>query len=164
MSKRWMTVPTDWLSDRPGFDLVLASSILGIHLVIIKCLGAGDFLTWLASDRRADLYGQAASTVATLGGLAAIGLAIYQSAAGDRSRAIRVLYGRELRKTGGDFWSWPASRQDWPSWRWRLTTIKIPSWRDSSSSTGWRWLWYVSLGSYGSSTGFSTSPIETLRT
>ncbi|WP_432049455.1 hypothetical protein [Verrucosispora sp. NA02020] len=88
----------DWFSDHPGFDFVAATLIVGAHAAVVTWGKLGDFLIWLDSDRRADLYAQSAAVVATLGGLAAIGLAIYQSASGDRTRAIRVLYGRELRK------------------------------------------------------------------
>lgn len=88
----------DWFADRPGLDYVVTLMIVGAHWAFIKWGKAGDVLIWLDSDRRADLYAQSAAVVATLGGLASIGLAIYQSASGDRTRAIRVLYGQELRR------------------------------------------------------------------
>lgn len=87
-----------WLSEHPSLDFLAAGAAVGLHLLIINRFAAGDFLAWLESDRRADLYSGSAAVVATLGGLSAIGLAIYQSASGDRTRAIRVLYGNELRK------------------------------------------------------------------
>ena len=88
----------DWFSEHPAIDFVGAVVIVGAHLAIVMWGQVGDFLIWLESDRRADLYSGSAAVVATLGGLAAIGLAIYQSGNGDRTKAIRILYGRELRK------------------------------------------------------------------
>jgi hypothetical protein len=98
MSRRSMNAAAEWLSIRTGFDFVWAGIILAIHMVIIKRFQIGDVFTWVRLDRRTDLYALAAVTVITLSGLAAISLAVYQSAAGHRSRAILILHGRELRR------------------------------------------------------------------
>ncbi|MEV0714044.1 hypothetical protein [Asanoa sp. NPDC050611] len=87
-----------WFSDHPSIDFVVAAVVVGAHALTIQIIHAGDFLLWLGPERRADLYSQTAAVVASLGGLSAIGLAIYQSASGDRSKAVRVLYGSELRR------------------------------------------------------------------
>ncbi|GAA1031464.1 hypothetical protein GCM10009557_26920 [Virgisporangium ochraceum] len=86
------------LSDRPSLDYLLAGVVVAGHVLIIRQSGSGDFLSWIESDRRSDVYSGSGAVIATLGGLSAIGLAIYQSASGDRSKAIRVLYGNELRR------------------------------------------------------------------
>lgn len=86
-----------WISEHPSIDLAVAAAILTAHVTVTR-RGHGDLLAWLDSAQRQAVYGAGAGVVAVLGGLTAIALAQYRAATGDRSTAIRRLYGPAVRK------------------------------------------------------------------
>ncbi len=90
--------PFGWLSERTVGDLVIAAIAVGGHVLFVRKTGNGDWLTWISHDDRLTVYGTSAGIIAGLGGLASIGIALYQAAGGDRAAAMRRLYGSELRR------------------------------------------------------------------
>lgn len=86
-----------WVSEHPSLDFALAAVLLADHVLVVRA-GHGDVLAWLTSSQRQAVYGAGATIVSILGGLAAIGLAQYNSATGERSAAVRRLYGQALRR------------------------------------------------------------------
>lgn len=89
--------PIGWWSDHPSVDFVAAGVVVALHAAVTK-RGHGDLLAWIESPQRQTLYAAGAGVVAVIGGLAAISLALYQSAEGDRSRALRAQYGDVMRR------------------------------------------------------------------
>jgi hypothetical protein len=86
-----------WISEHPAIDLAAAAVLLAAHVLLTR-RGHGDFLAWLDTAQRQAVYGAGAGVVAVLGGLTAIALAQYRAATGDRSTALRRLYGPAVRK------------------------------------------------------------------
>lgn len=86
-----------WISEHPAIDLAVAAVLLAAHVIVTR-RGHGDFLAWLDTAQRQAVYGAGAGVVAVLGGLTAIALAQYRAATGDRSTALRRLYGPAVRK------------------------------------------------------------------
>jgi len=87
-----------WLSEHPSVDVALALLVVAVHLAVTHIWGRGDVLAWIEPQQRQTLYAAGAGVVSVLGGLAAIGLALYQTAGGARARAVRRHYGLALRK------------------------------------------------------------------
>jgi hypothetical protein len=88
---------TGWISERPSADLVVAAVLVLAHILVTRRDHA-DVLRWIDSDQRQALYSAGTGVVAILGGLAAIALAQYQTASGERSTLLRRRYGAEVRR------------------------------------------------------------------
>ncbi|MFJ3586804.1 hypothetical protein ACIPPS_31880 [Streptomyces sp. NPDC090127] len=80
-------------------DYLVAGAALGSHILIVRSLGSGDWLSWIESSQRTDLYAAAAGTVSAIGGLSAIAISLYTAANGERLRAVRLQHHAELRRS-----------------------------------------------------------------
>ncbi|MEV7414871.1 hypothetical protein [Streptomyces sp. NPDC089919] len=81
-------------------DHPVAIAALGAHLLVLRTSGSGDWLAWIGSAQRTDLYAAATGAVSAIGGLSAIAIAIYTTANGERLRAVRQRQRPgELRRT-----------------------------------------------------------------
>ncbi|MFD9486740.1 hypothetical protein ACFWBX_22735 [Streptomyces sp. NPDC059991] len=59
----------------------------------------GDFLAWIDSSQRTDLYAAAAGVTSAIGGLSAIAISLYSAANGERLRAVRRQQQHSLRRS-----------------------------------------------------------------
>lgn len=89
----------DKWAERAWADYLVAVTVIGAHLLIIRVSGAGDWLTWIGATQRTDMYAAATGAVSAIGGLSAIAIAIYTTANGERLRAVRQQRHGELRRT-----------------------------------------------------------------
>ncbi|MFK0222973.1 hypothetical protein ACIQWN_32900 [Streptomyces vinaceus] len=89
----------DWWADRAWADYLVAVTVLGAHLAIVRVSGSGDWLAWIGTTQRTDMYAAATGAVSAIGGLSAIAIAIYTTANGERLRAVRQQRHGELRRT-----------------------------------------------------------------
>lgn len=80
-------------------DYLVAATGVGVHILIIRLTGHGDWLAWIDSSQRTDLYAAAAGVVSAIGGLSAIAISVYTAANGERLRAIRRQYQGQLRRS-----------------------------------------------------------------
>ena len=85
-------------SEHPAVDVLLAAAVTAMHILVVARTGRADVLSWVESPQRQTLYGAAAGVIAIIGSLGAIALAQYHPGDGDRSKAVRRLYGRALRR------------------------------------------------------------------
>lgn len=90
--------PVGFWSEHPGIDYFLAALPVCAHLYLVLVQNKGDVLLWVESTQRLALYAAGAGVVATIGGLAAIAVALYQSLNDPRSNALQALYGDVLRR------------------------------------------------------------------
>ncbi len=146
-------------SEHPAVDVLLAAAVTAMHILVVARTGRADVLSWVESPQRQTLYGAAAGVIAIIGSLGAIALAQYHPGDGDRSKAVRRLYGRALRR----------------NWRAILTITGLssglclvalaidresdPFLAASSSSSHWRSGLFASVDSSGCST--RSSPCRT---
>jgi hypothetical protein len=86
------------VSERPFFDVILAAVLTAAHILAVVATGHGDWLMWIESTQRTAVYTTGAQVISVLGGLAAIGVALYQTASGRRALALRQGYGKEVRR------------------------------------------------------------------
>ncbi|MFF4323715.1 hypothetical protein [Streptomyces sp. NPDC001568] len=89
----------DKWAERVWADYLVAVTVLGAHLLIVRASGSGDWLTWIGATQRTDMYAAATGAVSAIGGLSAIAIAIYTTANGARLRAVRRQRHGELRRT-----------------------------------------------------------------
>lgn len=89
----------DKWAERAWIDYLVAMTVLGIHLLVIRASGSGDWLTWIGTTQRTDMYAAATGAVSAIGGLSAIAIAIYTTANGERLRTVRQQRHGELRRT-----------------------------------------------------------------
>ncbi|MFG2880655.1 hypothetical protein ACGFYU_37545 [Streptomyces sp. NPDC048337] len=89
----------DKWAERTWADYLVAVTVIGVHLLIIRESGSGDWLTWIGATQRTDMYAAATGAVSAIGGLSAIAIAIYTTANGERLRAVRQHRRGELRRT-----------------------------------------------------------------
>ena len=80
-------------------DYLIAGAALGSHILVIRSMDAGDWLSWIDSSQRTDLYAAAAGSVSAIGGLSAIAISLYTAANGERLRAVRLHHHVELRRS-----------------------------------------------------------------
>lgn len=93
-----MSIIDKW-ADRTWVDYLIAVAVIGAHLAVIRATKSGDWLTWIESGQRTDMYSAAIGAVSAIGGLSAIAIAIYTSANGERLQAVRRRRRGELRRT-----------------------------------------------------------------
>lgn len=89
----------DHWAENLWIDYVVAGLGVGAHVLTVRATGSGDWLSWIGSSQRTDLYGAAAGVVSAIGGLSAIAISIYTASNGDRLRAVRLHHRNELRKS-----------------------------------------------------------------
>ncbi|MGW3212803.1 hypothetical protein ACWDBC_11170 [Streptomyces parvus] len=89
----------DKWADRTWVDYLIAVAVIGAHLATVRATRSGDWLAWIDSSQRTDMYGAAIGAVSAIGGLSAIAIAIYTSANGGRLQAVRQQRRGELRRT-----------------------------------------------------------------
>ncbi|MFB8077464.1 hypothetical protein [Streptomyces sp. NPDC056013] len=89
----------DSWAERPWVDYVVTATVIGAHILAVRGTGSGDWLTWIGSSQRTDMYGAATGAVSAIGGLSAIAIAIYTSANGQRLRTVREQRPDELRRS-----------------------------------------------------------------
>ncbi|MER5360066.1 hypothetical protein [Streptomyces sp. NPDC002785] len=80
-------------------DYLLAALAVGIHVLVIRSTGSSDWLSWIDSSQRTDLYAAAAGVVSAIGGLSTIAVSLYTAANGERLRAVRAQHHEELRRS-----------------------------------------------------------------
>jgi hypothetical protein len=80
-------------------DTALASVAVGVHVLVIRLTRSGDWLTWIGSSQRTDLYAAAAGVVSAIGGLSAIAISVYTAANGERLREVRRAHQLQLRRS-----------------------------------------------------------------
>ncbi|MGY3681569.1 hypothetical protein ACVWXU_005192 [Streptomyces sp. TE33382] len=80
-------------------DYLLAALAVGVHIFVIWSTGSSDWLSWIDSGQRTDLYATAAGVVSAIGGLSAIAVSLYTAANGERLRAVRAQHHEELRRS-----------------------------------------------------------------
>lgn len=84
---------------RVWLDHILSTLAVTAHVLVIRYTGSADWLSWIDSSQRTDLYAAAAGVVSAIGGLSAIAISIYTAANGERLRAVRARHHRELRRS-----------------------------------------------------------------
>jgi hypothetical protein len=89
---------TGWWSEHPSADIAVAGAAIAAHVCMVQFAHHGDWLGWVEASQRQAMYAGAVGMIAILGGLSSIGLAIYQGSDGERVRALRSLYGAEMRR------------------------------------------------------------------
>ncbi|MFF2385711.1 hypothetical protein [Streptomyces sp. NPDC058108] len=89
----------DWWAENLWIDYLVAASVVGTHVLVIRKTGSGDWLSWVDSSQRTDLYAAAAGVVSAIGGLSAIAISIYTAANGERLRAVRRHHQIGLRRS-----------------------------------------------------------------
>ncbi|MFI5705518.1 hypothetical protein ACIA78_36455 [Streptomyces xanthochromogenes] len=89
----------DAWAERLWIDHLVAATAVGIHVLVIRLTGSGDWLQWIDSSQRTDLYAAAAGVVSAIGGLSAIAISIYTAANGERLRAVRRQHQGQLRRS-----------------------------------------------------------------
>ncbi|WP_175408581.1 hypothetical protein [Streptomyces sp. TRM64462] len=89
----------DFWAGHLRLDYLIAGVALGSHILVIRSTGSGDWLSWIDSSQRTDLYAAAAGSVSAIGGLSAIAISLYTAANGDRLRAVRLRHHAELRRS-----------------------------------------------------------------
>lgn len=87
----------DKWAEHAWVDYLVAITVIGVHLLVIRGSGSGDWLTWIGTTQRTDMYAAATGAVSAIGGLSAI--AIYTTANGERLRTVRQQRHGELRRT-----------------------------------------------------------------
>lgn len=80
-------------------DYLLAALAISAHILTVRSTRSGDWLSWIDSSQRTDLYAAAAGVVSAIGGLSAIAISIYTAANGERLRAVRAQHHQELRRS-----------------------------------------------------------------
>ncbi|MFJ4755003.1 hypothetical protein [Streptomyces sp. NPDC088763] len=80
-------------------DYLLAAVTLGAHIMTIRVTRSSDWLSWIESSQRTDLYATAAGVVSAIGGLSAVAISLYTAANGERLRAVRAQQHKELRRS-----------------------------------------------------------------
>ncbi|MFI8076260.1 hypothetical protein ACIF85_47315 [Streptomyces sp. NPDC086033] len=80
-------------------DHLGAGAAVGVHVLVVRFTGAGDWLQWIGSSQRTNLYGATAGVVSAIGGLSAIAISIYTAANGERLRAVRRHHQGQLRRS-----------------------------------------------------------------
>ncbi|MFF0837651.1 MULTISPECIES: hypothetical protein [unclassified Streptomyces] len=92
------TIADRW-AENLWIDYLVAASVVCVHVLVIRSSGSGDWLSWIDSSQRTDLYAAAAGTVSAIGGLSAIAISIYTAANGERLRAVRQHHQIGLRRS-----------------------------------------------------------------
>lgn len=86
-----------WWAEHPFIDPAAVAVLVGAHVIVVVFGKLGDWLLWIPATQRQTAYTTGASVIAILGSVSAIGIAIYQSVDGDRSRKLRARFGDEIR-------------------------------------------------------------------
>ncbi|KIF67170.1 hypothetical protein HY68_36395 [Streptomyces sp. AcH 505] len=89
----------DFWADHLRIDYLIAGTAVCAHVLAVRSTGSGDWLSWIDSSQRTDLYAATAGVVSAIGGLSAIAISIYTAANGERLRAVRLHHQRELRRS-----------------------------------------------------------------
>ncbi|MFK0115141.1 hypothetical protein [Streptomyces sp. NPDC090994] len=92
------TIADRW-AEHLWIDYLAAALVLCAHILTIRTTGSGDWLSWIDSSQRTDLYAAAAGVVSAIGGLSAIAISIYTAANGERLRAVRRHHQVGLRRS-----------------------------------------------------------------
>ncbi|MGW0602365.1 hypothetical protein [Streptomyces sp. NPDC002640] len=92
------TIEDVWASHL-WLDYLVAGAALGAHLLVVRSTDSGDWLSWIDSSQRTDLYAAAAGVMSAIGGLSAIAISLYTAANGERLRAVRIQHHAELRRS-----------------------------------------------------------------
>ncbi|MFC7018067.1 hypothetical protein ACFQMH_41595 [Streptomyces viridiviolaceus] len=92
------TIADRW-AEHLWIDYLVAALIVGSHVLVIRTTGSADWLSWIDSSQRTDLYAAAAGVVSAIGGLSAIAISIYTAANGERLRAVRRNHQIGLRRS-----------------------------------------------------------------
>lgn len=87
-----------WWSEAVWIDYILAVAVVGVHILIVKETGHGDWLRWSSSSQRLSVYGTGATVIAIIGGLSAIAVSVYLAAFGERARTVRRYFSHDLRR------------------------------------------------------------------
>ncbi|MFD8566636.1 hypothetical protein [Streptomyces sp. NPDC059639] len=80
-------------------DYAVAACVVGAHVAVVRMGSRGDFLAWIDSSQRTDLYAAAAGVTSAIGGLSAIAISLYSAANGQRLRAVRAQHQHSLRRS-----------------------------------------------------------------
>ncbi|MEH0532773.1 hypothetical protein SAMN06272781_0009 [Streptomyces sp. 1222.2] len=80
-------------------DHVAAVAVVATHILVIRLTGSGDWLQWIDSSQRTDLYAAAAGVMSAIGGLSAIAISIYTAANAERLRTVRRQHQGQLRRS-----------------------------------------------------------------
>ncbi|MET7780068.1 hypothetical protein ABZT28_30660 [Streptomyces sp. NPDC005388] len=80
-------------------DYLVTAIVVCAHVLVVRKTGSGDWLSWIDSSQRTDLYAAAAGVVSAIGGLSAIAISIYTAANGERLRAVRRHHQTGLRRS-----------------------------------------------------------------
>ncbi|MEU9255478.1 hypothetical protein AB0D66_26985 [Streptomyces sp. NPDC048270] len=83
---------------RAWVDHLAAVAAVGLHILLIRATGSGDWLTWIGATQRTDMYAAATGAVSALGGLSTIAIAIYTAGTGRRLRTVRRQHPGDLRR------------------------------------------------------------------
>jgi hypothetical protein len=89
----------DFWADHLRIDYLVAGAAVCTHVFTVRGTGSGDWLSWIDSSQRTDLYAATAGVVSAIGGLSAIAISIYTAANGERLRAVRLHHQGELRRS-----------------------------------------------------------------
>ncbi|WP_328936265.1 hypothetical protein OG288_44175 [Streptomyces tauricus] len=89
----------DAWAERLWIDHFLAGAGIAAHVLVIRLTRSGDWLQWIDSSQRTDLYAATAGVVSAIGGLSAIAISIYTAANGERLRAVRRQHQGQLRRS-----------------------------------------------------------------
>ncbi|MFF2536108.1 hypothetical protein [Streptomyces cyaneofuscatus] len=92
------TIADRW-AEHLWIDYLVAALVLCAHILAIRTIESGDWLSWIDSSQRTDLYAAAAGVVSAIGGLSAIAISIYTAANGERLRAVRRHHQVSLRRS-----------------------------------------------------------------
>jgi len=85
-------------SERPLLDYAATAVVVVPYVWVTSATHHGDLLREISADQRLAVYGSGAVIVSIVGGLSAIAITIYATAAGERARAVRRQRNEDLRR------------------------------------------------------------------
>lgn len=111
-SGRWSSAvarakrPLGLWSDHPSVDLVLATTVVLIHLFAVSKVNKADILYSADHSQRISVYGAGAGVVALIAGFTGTAIAQYGSSSGPVVTALRSAHGRAIRRNWISITSW----------------------------------------------------------
>jgi hypothetical protein len=96
--RRLANVPDQWLS-HSAVDVPIVLVLLASHLLLVHLEGWPVLLEGVPLDRRAPLYGVAAIVISLTGTLVSVSVAQYLNGRGERVKALKTYFSRELGRT-----------------------------------------------------------------
>ena len=88
----------DAWSQATWIDYVATAVVVAPYFTATALIGHGDWLRWISADQRLAIYGTGATIISIFGGLCAVAVTIYITVDGERARAVRASYNRDLRR------------------------------------------------------------------